>query len=229
MKDGRIIKCLILNVDDYNISVKIYDKYLAWEFGNNINLRMVRRIETNNNSIKDIVDKIENLANNHSLVAFGLEGGLAVPTGSTSNKYGVGFGAGAFAIITTSSTTVSVVIGADYLNMPGKTKTEYEEGSGPGHISGGITTKTTYYGLQVGSFYAGPKFGKEDGAYFLPAISLNFSSETSFGFYLGGGVLIPLESIKLHLGARYGILNFIGKDKNEDSEGGIAIVVGIVL
>lgn len=161
-----------------------------------------------------------NLSLGQSKVAFGLEAGLVVPTGSTSDKYGTGYGAGAFAIIPTSSTIISIIAGADYLSMSGTTKTEY--------ISSGITITTTYDDLQVGSIYAGPKIGKEDGVYFLPAISFNFSTETRFGFYLGGGYLFPLESIKLHLGARYGVLNLIGKDEDEDSEAGIGIFAGIV-
>ena len=160
-----------------------------------------------------------NVSWGQSKLAFGLEAGLVVPTGSTSVKYGTGYGAGAFAIIPTSSTIVSIIAGADYLNMPGTTKTE--------QISIGITT-TIYDDLQIGSIYAGPKFGKEDGIYFLPAISFNFSTEIRFGFNLGGGYLLPLKSIKLHLGARYGILNVIGKDDDEDSEAGIGIFAGIV-
>ena len=162
-----------------------------------------------------------------SKVSFGLEGGMALPMGSTADNYGVGFGAGAFAIIPTSSTSIGIVIGGNYLSMPGSTTTENKTISYPGYYSS-TTITTTYEDLQVGSIYAGPKFGKETGIYFLPSLSFNFSSETRFGFYLGVGYLIPLKSIEINLGARYGILNVLGKDIDEVSHSGIAILAGVV-
>ena len=167
------------------------------------------------------------VSSGQSKVSFGLEGGVALPMGSTSDRYGVGFGAGAFVIIPTASTSMSIVVGGDYLNMPGKTKTEIVTINLPG-VSGTLTTITTYEDLQVGTVYAGPKFGRETGIYFLPSLSLNFANETRYGFYLGGGYLIPLNSVKLNLGARYGILNVLGKDTDEESDSGIAVFVGVV-
>ena len=111
--------------------------------------------------------------------------------------------------------------------MPGKTTTETQVISLPGYYSS-TTITTQYEDLQFGSLYAGPKFDYAKGVYFLPAVSINFASETRFGFYFGGGILLPLESIKLNLGARYGILNLLGKDEDEDSESGILIFAGIV-
>jgi len=162
-----------------------------------------------------------------SKFAVGLEAGLSVPTGSTSDKYEVAFGAGAFAIIPLSSQTVAIVIGADYLSMAGKTTTETKTYNGP-TIFGTITTTTSYNDLQVTSIYAGPKIGGESGAYFLPALSFNSAKDTRFGLYLGGGFLLPLNSIKLNLAARYGILNLFGRDEGEDIKDGIGIYAGVV-
>ena len=151
----------------------------------------------------------------------------SLSTGNTSDKYETGYGGGLFVILPTSSASLDIVAGADYLNMPGKTITQTSIIDLPGYHSE-TTITTIYQDLQVVSIYAGPKFGKSDGIYFLPSVSLNIADEVRFGFYLGGGYLFPLESVKLHIGARWGILNLIGGDDKEDSESGLGIFAGIV-
>jgi hypothetical protein len=162
-----------------------------------------------------------------SRVLVGIEGGTAIPVGITSDHYGIGFGAGAFVIIPTTSEMVSVMLGADYLNMPGKTKTETIIYNGP-DVYGYETRTTTYHDLQAGSLYAGPKIGEASGPYFLPALSLNYALEVRLGLYVGAGYLIQFESVGLNIGAKYGILNLVGRDGDEDLDGGIGIFVGVV-
>jgi hypothetical protein len=76
----------------------------------------------------------------------------------------------------------------------------------------------------------GPKFGRETGAYFLPAVSLNVMDEVRFGIDIGGGALIPLGSgpAKFNIGAKYSIGNILGGSENESTVSGIRIMVGVV-
>ena len=178
-------------------------------------------------SVLTIIVLLVNPSWGQSKTSFGINANLALPVGKTSDKYGLGYGVGGLVKIPTSSPTVSILAGADYLNLPGKTTTETETISLPGYYSS-TTTTTTYADLQLISIFAGPKIGKEDGPYFLPAVAANYAEEFRLGVYLGGGVLFPLKSVKLHLGLRYGVLNIIGQDDDEELESGISISAGLV-
>lgn len=162
-----------------------------------------------------------------SKFALGVEAGLVMPMGTTSDKYETGFGVGAFTMIPISSSSISIAIGGDYFSFAGKTTTETKVYTGP-VVFGTVTTTTYYNDFHPVSIYAGPKIGNESGLYGLPALSFNFSDETRFGINLGGGYLFPLSSVKLHVAARYCILNLFGRNEGEDLKDGIGIFAGVV-
>jgi hypothetical protein len=156
-----------------------------------------------------------------SKVDVGINAHLGIPMGDMSDRYDMGFGGGLVVMIPLSSTTTAITIGGSYESYGGKSQTT----SGPGWWE-----TTTYHAMGIVSFFVGPKFGKETGAYFLPAVSLNVMDEVRFGIDIGGGALIPVGSgpAKLNIGAKYSIANLIGGNEGELTVGGIRIVVGIV-
>ena len=145
--------------------------------------------------------------------SFGLNFGLAIPTGDMSNTNNMGIDFSAAIKIVTSNPSVGATLGASYISLSGKTKT-------------GII----YNSKNLISIFAGPQIGKEKGPYFLPAITANFSEgDSRIGLDIGGGYLVPLKvgNTKLNVGAKYSIVNLIKEDEGEDLFNVIRILAGI--
>lgn len=173
-----------------------------------------------------ILTVLSNLSFAQSTINLGINGVLAIPTGEISENYKTGFGAGVLILIPTSNPTISVTLGAAYESYPGKTVTETS--SGPGWYE---KTTTEYAATSLISIFIGPKIGQKKGPYFLPAISVNLNEgEIRFGLDIGGGFLIPMGAgkTKFNLGAKYSLINLIGKEENEKSAGGFRIFAGLV-
>lgn len=160
-----------------------------------------------------------------SKVDIGINGHLGIPVGEMANRLDMGFGGGLWFVIPVSSPMVGIAMGASYESYPGKNVTTTSSGSW------GYESTTTIYGTTgLGSIFAGPKIGKENGPYFLPAISMNIQTEVRFGIDIGGGFLVPFGPgmTKLNVGAKYSMINLIGTNDGEISASGIRIVAGIV-
>jgi hypothetical protein len=165
---------------------------------------------------------LSNVIYAQSKTSFGINGGLAIPTGDIADSHKMGFGFGGVVIIGTSNPTVGVALGVSYITLPGKTISE----------SGyGWSMTIEFESANLISIFAGPQLGKEKGPYFLPAITANFDEgESRFGLDIGGGVLVPLGSssnTKLNISAKYSITNLIGKQEGEGTSSVIRILAGI--
>lgn len=158
--------------------------------------------------------------------SFGINSGVAIPTGNTADTHKMGFGFGAVVNFATSSPIVGVTLGASYIRLSGKTETISH--SGPIYS---FSYTIEYESADLFSIFVGPQIGKERGFYFLPAITANFDDggESRFGLDVGGGILVPLGSgnTKLNISATYSLLNLIGKEEGEDSANVIRILAGI--
>src|SRR4030067_244068 len=48
LKDGRTLRCRIISIADEKIKVKLFDSQLIWEFGDEIQKRLIQQIKSNN-------------------------------------------------------------------------------------------------------------------------------------------------------------------------------------
>ena len=138
---------------------------------------------------------------------FGINVGAAIPTGDFADYYENGFTIGGDAIINRSG-PVDVAFGLNFTNL----SAEYGDSEA------------------LVSAYLGPKFGKETGLYFLPAVAANINDgDARMGVDLGTGVLFPVGSgnKKLNISFKFSVLNLVGKEDNEDTLNMFRIGAGI--
>ena len=142
---------------------------------------------------------------------FGINAGLAIPSGSLGDTQKMGFEFGGIARIATGSPSIMVSVGATYMMFPGKTD---------------LVDFTLF---QV---FVGPQFGKEKGAYLLPAIAGNFSENwICLGLDIGAGVLLPIsiDNTKFDIGVKYSLMNIIRREQGKGSANAIRLRVGVAL
>jgi len=153
--------------------------------------------------------------------SFGINAGLVMPLGDLSDVYEMGYGFGGIFRMATGNPSMMVAMGVSYMALPGKT--EKESGAGWSY-------EITYEDASMISIFAGPQLGKEQGVYFLPAITGNFDDgESRFGLDLGGGFLYPFGSgsTKFDISAKFSMTNLIGKEKGENAANVIRLNVGV--
>ena len=146
---------------------------------------------------------------------FGLNVGAAIPTATLADAYEAGINIGAVCLFDTSSSIVDVALGTDIAWL--SEKSGYYSSSDSGSV--------------LFSIYSGPKFGKETGLYFLPAIAANVNDgDARIGVDLGGGILIPgaSERLKVNINAKFSVLNLIGKEDGEDTLDLVKISIGLI-
>ncbi|MBA3031141.1 MAG: hypothetical protein FP816_20325 [Desulfobacteraceae bacterium] len=149
---------------------------------------------------------------------FGFNLGAAVPTGDFADAYENGFSAGAIANLDTASPIVDISLGINYSSFEGKTYYIY------------YGNEYKYDSTDLITIFVGPKFGKDKGFYFLPAIALNINEgDYRGGFDWGAGYLVPMGSGKtrVDIGVKYSLLNIIGNEDGEDTLGMFVFSVGI--
>lgn len=159
---------------------------------------------------------VSNVFYAQSKTEFGIDAGLVLPTGDLSDLQSAGFNLGFGAKFRTKSPTTAIALGLNYSKLSGET------------INLG-SVRVEVESADILSFYGGPRFGKENGFYFLPAAALNFiDGETRVGLDLGTGFLVPINKItKFNIGVQFNMTNIIGKDDGEISFNVFKIVAGI--
>lgn len=168
---------------------------------------------------------LSNFVYSQNKSSFGINGGLAIPTGKLSDSQELGFQFGGIGRIVTGSPTVMVAIGASYTMLSGK-KEDVTLYAGPSTFVGTIE----YESFKPFNVFVGPQFGKEKGIYFLPAITGNFEEDwTRFGIDIGAGALIPVGTgkTKVDLSVKFSLMNLIGKEEGEESASVFRILAGL--
>jgi hypothetical protein len=164
---------------------------------------------------------------------FGVNIGVAIPTGDAKDAYKTGFQIGGIVRVPTTNPVIAFAGGAYVTFCTGKTVTETETWteSGPGWWSTTTATWTYKYDdAKPFTVFAGAQFGKEIGYYFLPAVTANFREDwTRFGMDIGAGCQVPVgeKDMKADFSAKYSVLNIIGKEKGEIAINGIRIIIGL--
>jgi hypothetical protein len=162
------------------------------------------------------------IAFGQSNLRIGVNAGVGIPTGDVADFLKTGFTLGGTVLFPTSNPNVGILAGASYLRLPGKTISE---------SFGGSTFTLEVSSSNLVSIFAGPKVGKEKGAYFLPAVSGNFDDgESRFGLDLGGGFLMPIGTgtKMFDISGKFSLTNLVGKQEGESSSNVIRILAGII-
>jgi hypothetical protein len=140
---------------------------------------------------------------------FTLTTGLAIPTGRLGKTQKTGFEVGGTARISTGISAVRVAVGASYIMFSSK------------------SDEADFKPFQL---FIGPEFGKETGAYLLPAVTVNLEEDwNGIGLDLGTGVLVPIgtDSTRLDIGVRYSLMTMIGKQEGARPANAFRLRVGV--
>ncbi len=151
-------------------------------------------------------------------LGFGMYANAAIPVGGFAKSHKLGVEFGGVGRIQTNNPSLMVSFGASYTTFPVKT----DSLSG---IFGNTKFESLFKSFNHLKVFLGPRVGKETGIYFLPAISGTFDDNfTRLGFDAGSGIVIPVGTgnTKYDLGAKFSLLNLIGKD--EDNEENIYVL-----